>query len=73
MHFPEKVLFEGFNKNLMLFNYKPTSKNEKFAYDNVKKVWYNENTNRAMTLITKTPLAPGSNLETSEYQPDHPE
>jgi hypothetical protein len=33
MLFPEKVLFEGFNKNLMLFNYKATSKNEKFAYD----------------------------------------
>ena len=69
MHFPEKVMFEGFNKNLMLFNYKPTSKNEKFSYDSAKKVWYNEHTNRAMTLGTKEPLSPHSNLETSEFQP----
>jgi hypothetical protein len=33
MRFKDKVVFEGFNKNLMLFSYRPTSKNEKFSFD----------------------------------------
>jgi len=51
--FEDKVFFEGFNKNLMLFNYKAPSKNEKFAFDMKKKVWYNTITNRVVTLGAK--------------------
>jgi hypothetical protein len=70
MKFPDKVVFEGFNKNLMLFNYKPTSKNEKFSFDQKKNVWYNEFTDRVMSTDHKNPLATGSNVATHEYHPD---
>jgi hypothetical protein len=70
MKFPDKVVFEGFNKNLMLFNYKPTSKNEKFSFDQKKKVWYNEFTDRVMSTDSKNPLAAGSNVATHDYHPD---
>jgi hypothetical protein len=28
--YPDKVMFEGFNKNLIVYNYKPNLKNEDF-------------------------------------------
>ena len=65
--FEDKVFFEGFNKNLMLFNYKAPSKNEKFAFDMKKKVWYNTVTNRVVTLGPKQKLSHGSNVATTEY------
>lgn len=65
--FEDKVFFEGFNKNLMLFNYKAPSKNEKFAFDMKKKVWYNTVTNRVVSLGAKSALANGSNVATTEY------
>jgi hypothetical protein len=70
MKFPGKVVFEGFNKNLMLFNYKPTSKNEKFSFDQRKNVWYNEFTDRVMSTDHKNPLASGANVATYDYHPD---
>ena len=70
MRFPDKVVFEGFNKNLMLFNYKPTSKNEKFSFDQRKNVWYNEFTDRVMSTDHKNPMAAGANVATHEYHPD---
>lgn len=65
--FEDKVFFEGFNKNLMLFNFKAASKNEKFAFDMKKKVWYNTVTNRVVTLGGKSELSDGSNVATAEY------
>lgn len=68
--FPDKVVFEGFNKNLMLFTYKPKSKNEKFSFDQKNKVWYNEFTDRVMSTDNKHPLASGANVATKDYHPD---
>lgn len=70
MKFKDKVVFEGFNKNLMLFTYKPNSKNEKFSFDQKKNVWYNEFTDRVMSTDHKNPLAAGANVATHEYHPD---
>merc|ERR1711933_351176 len=68
--FPDKVMFEGSNKNLMLHKYKPKSRNEKFSFDQKKNVWYNEYTSRVMSTDHKNPLAAGSNVATQDYHPD---
>jgi len=41
MLYPKKALFEGSNKNLIVFHYKGL-KQQKFAYDKVNLEWFNK-------------------------------
>jgi hypothetical protein len=46
---PEAVLFEGFNKNLIVYK-QQFMNNQRFKYDSVKKRWYNSFTGRDVEL-----------------------
>ena len=46
--YPDKVMFESFNRNLIVFNYKPNMKNEAFSFDLEHQNWYNRHTNRVL-------------------------
>lgn len=48
LQYPSKVMFESFNRNLIVFNYKPNMKNEAFSFDLEHQNWYNRNTNRVL-------------------------
>ena len=39
--FPQKALFESFNKNLIVYDFRGM-KNQKFAYDMGREAWLNE-------------------------------
>ena len=33
LQYPDKTMFESFNRKLIVYNFKPDSKNEKFSFD----------------------------------------
>ena len=45
--YPQKAMFEGFNKNLIVYQNRGM-KNQKFDYDLGSHMWYNELTKRAI-------------------------
>jgi hypothetical protein len=44
----DKVMFESFNRNLIVFEFKPEMKNEAFSFDTGNQNWYNMHTNRVL-------------------------
>jgi len=55
-------MFEGFNKNLIIFKYNPKLKNQKFAFDVENHMWYNELTKRA--ILPADEVQPGETIAT---------
>ena len=47
--FPRKVMFEGANRNLIVFPFKKMP-NQQFEYDEINKSWKNSQTQNAMQL-----------------------
>lgn len=65
--YPEKVMFESFNRNLIVFNYKPNMKNEAFSFDLEHQNWFNMHTNRVLQLSSNSTIGSGSEVLTDEF------
>lgn len=61
---PEAVLFEGFNKNLIVYK-QAHMNNQRFKYDSVKKRWYNSFTHRNLHIDE---FKAGSNISTMDMK-----
>lgn len=61
---PEAVLFEGFNKNLIVYK-QAHMNNQRFKYDSVKKRWYNSFTGRNLHIDE---FKAGSNISTMDMK-----
>lgn len=64
---PEAVLFEGFNKNLIVYKQRFMN-NQRFNYDSVKKRWFNTFTGRDVEL---TKFVTNSNVHTADMKDDN--
>jgi len=60
-------MFESFNRNLIVFNYKPNMKNEAFSFDLEHQNWFNMHTNRVLQLSSNTTIGSGSEVLTDEF------
>lgn len=65
--YPTKGLFEGFNKNLIVFKYKGI-KNQVWSFDLDHKMWFNDFTKHSLAIEGKT-AANGSNVITEPFNP----
>lgn len=65
--FPSKVMFEGANKNLIVYR-DLHMKNELFGFSNGTEDWFNEATKRGIMVQNHDPsqLAPGANIATAK-------
>ena len=63
--FPRKVLFEGANRNLIVFAYRKM-KNQKFEYDEVNQTWKNSETQNAMQLA-EAKFVDNANVVTGKF------
>ena len=55
-------MFESFNRNLIVFNYKEGMKNEAFSFDVEHKNWYNMHTNRVLQLANNGTIVSGADV-----------
>jgi hypothetical protein len=60
-------MFESFNRNLIVFNYKEGMKNEAFSFDLEHQNWYNMHTNRVLQLAGNGTIASGAEVLTDEF------
>ena len=67
--YANKVMFEGFNKNLIIYKYNQKLKNQKFAYDVENHMWFNELTKRA--LLPANEVSPGSTIATDNMSSEN--
>lgn len=65
--YPSKGLFEGFNKNLIVYKYKGL-KNQVWSYDLDHSMWFNDFTKHSLAIEGKT-AAPGANVITVPFNP----
>jgi len=61
--FPDKVLFEGANKNLIVYA-KRKLKNQIWNFDDKRNLWFNMFTNDALMVASKDHIDVGSNVIT---------
>ena len=66
--FPEKALFEGANKNLIVYNYKGL-KNQKFTFYPSKHLLVNSITMRAVELTNNQQATAGAEVVTAKIRP----
>ena len=66
--FPAKVLFEGANKNLIVFANR-NMKNQKFNFDEINETWQNRFTKNSLTLSGSTNIVTGpfNNLPAQKF------
>jgi len=64
--FPKKVLFEGFNKNLIMFGQRNLP-NQKFIFDEINKTWQNKKSRNAISLRTGSKFKSGSEVITRKF------
>jgi hypothetical protein len=69
LQYPDKVMFESFNRNLIVFSYKPGMKNEAFSFDLDHQNWYNVHTHRVLQLSTNDTISTGSEVLTDDFNP----
>lgn len=67
--YPSKALFEGANKNLIIYKYRGL-KNQKFIFDLGRHAWINSETKRAVELSRSSEVGPGANTETAKIIED---
>mmetsp|Transcript_13054 Transcript_13054/g.20266 ORF Transcript_13054/g.20266 Transcript_13054/m.20266 type:complete len:158 (+) Transcript_13054:1178-1651(+) len=60
----DKVLFEGANKNVIVYKQNKSLPNEKFGFDLINNRWYNELTQRAM--VPERSPKPGVSIVTGD-------
>lgn len=63
--YPKKVMFEGFNKNLIIFDWR-AMKNQKFSYDTNSNNWFNDFTNQAIMPEGLGEIAAGGHIVTDK-------
>ena len=63
--FPTKALFEGANKNLIVYKYMKL-KNQKFIFDLGREALINSETQRAVELSKSSEIGVGANIETAK-------
>jgi len=63
--FPTKALFEGANKNLIVYKYMKL-KNQKFIFDLGREALINSETRRAVELSKSSEIGEGANIETAK-------
>lgn len=61
--FPKKVLFEGYNKNLIMFGQRNLP-NQQFIYDHINQVWQNKKSRNAISMPKGAAFESGSELIT---------
>lgn len=64
--FPKKVLFEGYNKNLIMFGQRNLP-NQKFIFDEVNGSWQNKKSRNSISLAKGAPFKSGSELVTRSF------
>ena len=64
--YPTKVLFEGMNKNLIVYR-QMKLKNQKFLYDEINKSWTNAVSKNGVEIVGGT-AKDSANLVTSKFE-----
>ena len=68
--YPEKALFEGANKNLIIYNFKGL-KNQQFVFDTGRKIWMNAVTNNTIELSKTSEAKAGGDVSTSKIRTEN--